>query len=180
MTGVQTCALPISSERKIAIRPCEKSSTHSIRWRSDAAGPLYAKALCCQHFGAALLRIMEWDPDLLYRVRGTWVRRHDGQIIVFNLENAVSVVSAPAEEAPSGKKRVELFPERWENGFGEEFYDHIAENEIFYMAGSGTWQARRPSVPAPGIAQYSAPTEEEFQTMMETLTREAAAGHAGA
>lgn len=120
---------------------------------------------------------MEWDPDLLYRVRGTWIRRSDGQTILFNLENAVSVLLAPAEDA--GKKRIELLPEQWEHGFGEEFYGHIVENEIFYMAKSAAWQSHRPSVPAPGMAQYGGSTEEELQAMMETLTREAAAGHAG-
>ena len=131
----------------------------------------------CRHFGAALFGIMEWDPDLLYRVRGTWIRRSDGQVILFNLENAVSVLLAPAEDA--GKKRIELLPEQWEHGFGEGFYGHIVENEIFYMAKSAAWQSHRPSVPAPGMAQYGGSTEEELQAMMETLTREAAAGHAG-
>ncbi len=167
------------SERKIAIRPCEENATHSIKWRSDAAKPLYAKALCCRHFCAALFRIMEWNPDFIYRVKGTWVRCNDGQIIMFNLEQAVSVLLTPADENTLKKKRVELFQEQWEDRFGEEFYEHIVENEIFYMAGSAAWQTRRPSIPAPGMAQYRAPTEEELQIMMETLTREAAAGHVG-
>ncbi|MCI9425996.1 MAG: recombinase family protein [Flavonifractor sp.] len=165
------------SERKIAIRPCGRDAAHSVKWRSDATKLLYPKALCCRHFGAALFHIMEWDPDLLYRVQGTWIRRGDGQIILFNLESAVSVLLAPTEEAR--KKRIELFPEQWEHGFGEEFYDHIVENEIFYMAKSAVWQANRPSVPAPGVAQYSVPTEENLQAMMETLTREVTASHAG-
>lgn len=59
------------SEWKIAIRPCGKDAAHSIKWRSSAAKPLYSEVRCCRHFGAALFRIMEWDPDLLYRVRGT-------------------------------------------------------------------------------------------------------------
>ncbi len=169
-----------SSERKIAIRPCEENAAHSIKWRSDAAKPLYAKALCCRHFGAALFRIMEWNPDFIYRVRGTWVRYNDGQIIMFNLEQAVSVLLTPADETSFKKRRVELFQEQWEDRFGAEFYDHIMENEIFYMAGGAAWQTRRPIIPAPGMAQYRAPTEEELQIMMETLTREAAAGHVGA
>lgn len=167
------------SERKIAIRPCEKTAAHSIQWRPDAAGPLYAKALCCRHFGAALFQMLEWNPDLIYKVRGTWIQCGDGQIIIFNLEQAVSVLSVPADGTSSKKRRVELFPEQWGDGFGEEFYDHMLENEIFYMAGSADWQTRRPSVPAPGMAQYGVPTEADLRARMETLTREAAASHAG-
>lgn len=83
---------------------------------------------------------------------------------------------APAEEA--GKKRIERLPDQWEHGFGEEFYDHIAENEIFYMVKSAGRQANGPSVPTPDMAQDGTLTEEELQAMMETLTREAAASHA--
>lgn len=136
------------SERKIAIRPCEKNATHSIKWRSDANKPLYAKALCCRHFGAALFRIMEWNPDLIYRVRGTWIRRGGSQIILLNLENAMSVLLTPADGFTSKKMRIELLPEQWESGFGEGFYGHIVENEIFYLARSPAWQAQRPSIPA--------------------------------
>ena len=116
---------------------------------------------------------------MIYRIRGTWIRRGDSQIILFNLENAVSVLLTPADGSASKKMRIELLPEQWESGFGEGFYGHIVENEIFYLARSPAWQAQRPSIPAPGMTQYSAPTEEEFQTVIETLTREAAAGHVG-
>ena len=116
---------------------------------------------------------------MVYKVQGTWIRCSGGQIIVFNLENAISVLITPEEASASKKRRIELLPEQWENSFGEEFYDHVVENEMFYIAESPAWQAQRPSVPAPGIAQYSAPTEEELHTMMETLVREAVAGYAG-
>ena len=100
-------------------------------------------------------------------------------MIIFNLESAVSVLLVSADAAASRRERIELLPEQWESGFGEEFYDHIVENEMFYTAGGPARQTRRPSVPAPGMAQYSVPTEEELLGMMEILEREAAAGHVG-
>jgi hypothetical protein len=84
---------------------------------------------------------MEWNPDLIYRVRGTWIQRGDGQIMIFDLENAISVLLTSADESASKKRQIELFPAQWEDGFGEEFYDHIAENDIFYMARGRAWQA---------------------------------------
>ncbi len=50
------------SERKIAIRPCEKTATHSIKWCSDVGKALYAKALCCRHFGVALFHNYGVEP----------------------------------------------------------------------------------------------------------------------
>ena len=168
------------SEQKIAIRPCEKNSMHSIRWHPDTTKALYAKTLCCQHFGAALFRIMNWNPDFIYRVRGTWLHHDDEQIIIYNLENAVSAVLLPqAKEAAQQKKRTELFPERWADTFGEEFYEHIMENNLFYIAKKSSWQARRSSIPAPGMEQYAVPTEKEIQMMIETLTGKAGSSNAG-
>lgn len=167
------------SERKIAIRPCEEEAAHSIKWRPDAAKPLYAKTLCCRHFCAALFSIMDWNPDFLYRVRGIWLRRGDERIIIYNLENAVSIVlPAGIERASRRKMRAELFPAQWEDGFGQEFYDHIMEGEIFSLKRDTPWQAFKPSVPAPGVEQYRTPTEKELRAMIETLTREAVGGNA--
>lgn len=63
------------TERKIAIRSCNESDVHSIRWRVDAEKPLFTKTISCQHFGNALFHIMDWNPDYLYRIRGTWAAR---------------------------------------------------------------------------------------------------------
>ena len=116
----------------------------------------------------------------MYRVRGTWLHHGDEQMIIYNLENAVSAVLLPqAEEIARRKKRTELFPEPWADTFGVEFYDHIMENSFFYIAKKSSWQARRSSIPAPGIEQYAVPTEEEIQTMIGTLTGKAGSSNAG-
>ncbi len=160
------------AERKIAIRPCRKQDTHSIRWRPDPERALYSKSLNCQHFGTALYKIMEWNPDYLYRVRGTWAKCGPDEIIVFNLVNATPAVPvANGEEGPS-RRRVSLCPDEWMDEFGEEFYEHTLENGFFYLTPDTEWNARAASVPAPGIAQTEAPTAEELQLSMELLMKE--------
>ncbi len=166
------------SQRKIAIRPCDKGAVHCIKWRPGGDMSLYAKVLRCQHFGAALFRMMEWDPNYLYKIRGTWVQRESKQIIVYNLENAASAVPLP----PTGNtrlRRAELYAEAWEYSFGDEFYDHIRENDIFYLGQSAAWQADRPSVPAPGIEQYERPTGRELQTLADKLKKKGCVENAG-
>ncbi len=160
------------AERKMAIRPCRERDTHSIKWRPVADKPLYIKTLNCQHFGNALYSIMEWNPDYMYKIRGTWAKRGAEQIIVFNLSNAVPAVflSNDDTETPA-KRRVELCPEEWTDDFGEEFYEHTLENDFYYIAPNSEWQAEAVSIPAPGIAQYDVPTAEELQFSMEILRR---------
>ena len=160
------------TERKIAIRPCSEYDTHYIRWRPDADKPIYSKTLNCQHFGNALYSIMEWNPDYMYRIRGTWAVRGNEQIIVFNLVNAVPAVTvSPDGGTGPSKRRVELCPDEWTDDFGDEFYEHVIENDFYYLAPNTEWQAQAESIPAPGIAQYDVPSAEEFQLSLDMLKR---------
>ncbi|MBQ7152856.1 MAG: recombinase family protein [Clostridia bacterium] len=160
------------AERKIAIRPCGERDTHSIRWRPDTTKPIYSKTLNCQHFGNALFSIMEWDPEYIYRVRGTWAKRGSEQIIVFNLVNAVpAVLITPEGEQTKASRRVEMCPAEWTDDFGDEFYEHILENGFYYLAPDSEWRTSAASVPAPGMEQFTVPSAAELQLTMEDLTR---------
>ncbi len=159
------------TERKIAIRPCLRNDAHSIKWRPDPDKPVYIKTLNCQHFGNALYSIMNWNPDFVYKIRGTWASRDSEQIIVFNLPNAVPAVLIPPTdgEERSEKRRVNMCPEEWDDDFGAEFYEHILENGLYYIAPNYEWHSQAKSVLAPGIEQYEAKTPESLQLSIESL-----------
>ena len=160
------------AERKMAIRPCEERATHSIRWRRDPEKPVYSKSLSCPHFGTALFGIMEWNPDYLYKIRGTWACRGNSQIIVFNLSNAVPAMVAQTENGDSvTKKRVELCPEDWTDDFGEEFYEHALENGFYYITPTAEWNAQAVSIPAPGMEQYIIPSADEMQLSLDDIKK---------
>lgn len=160
------------TERRIAIRPCGSNDAHSIRWRPDPEKPLYSKTLNCQHFGNALYSIMTWNPDYAYKIRGTWARRGKEQIIVFNLPNAVPIMTVPPENGEDTKaKRVTLCPEEWADDFGEEFYEHTLENGFYYIAPNTEWQSQAKSILAPGMEQFVSTTPEQLQMSIEELKR---------
>ena len=160
------------TERRIAIRPCGSNDAHSIRWRPDPEKPLYSKTLNCQHFGNALYSIMTWNPDYAYKIRGTWARRGKEQIIVFNLSNAVPIMTVPPENGEDAKaKKVTLCPEEWADDFGEEFYEHTLENGFYYIAPNTEWQSQAKSILAPGMEQFVSTTPEQLQMSIEELKR---------
>ncbi|MBE5851281.1 MAG: hypothetical protein E7298_14330, partial [Lachnospiraceae bacterium] len=167
------------AERRIAIRPCSSSDTHSIRWRPDPEKPLYSKALNCQHFGNALFSIMGWNPDYVYKIRGTWACRGNEQIIVFNLQNAAPavIVTSQDEAHSASKRRVDLLPEEWEESFGPEFYEHTLENGIYFIAPNLEWNSQAKSIMAPGIEQFTVPSEEQLQLSIDNLTRGLVGSH---
>lgn len=161
------------SERRIAIRPCKKGDAHSIRWRPDPEKPVYSKTLNCQHFGNALYSIMNWNPDYVYKIRGTWASRGLEQIIVFNLPNAVPATLLPSEdgEASKAKRRVEFCPAEWDGEFGDGFYEHALDNGFYYIAPHAEWNSQARSILAPGMEPFSSVSPEQLQMSIENIMR---------
>lgn len=168
------------SERKIAIRPCKENAPHSIRWRPDPGKPVIQKTISCQHFGNALFQIMEWNPDYLYRIRGTWVARGSEQIIVFNLSNAVpaAFLEAETDDGDAAKKRrVDLCPEEWNDNFGEEFYEYSLQNSFYFLAPRTDWKAQADSIAVPGQDQVTILTDAELEESMINLRKRVGSRH---
>lgn len=159
------------AERKLAIRPCQKTDAHSIRWRPDPEKPIYSKTLNCQHFGIALYSIMKWNPDYVYKIRGTWAARLGEQIIVFNLPNAVPAMMQESENGGESKvkKWIPLYPEEWEDDFGEEFYEHALDNGFYYITPNTQWHSQSKGILAPGIKQYTTTSPEQLQVTIDDL-----------
>ena len=160
------------TERKMAIRPCSKNDTHSIKWHPDLTKPLIPKTISCPHFSNALYQIMDWNPDFAYRVRGTWAKRGVDEIIVFPLQNAepaayMEVVNPETEKVR--KRRTTLTPEEWNDSFGEEFYDYALENSFYYLAPRNDWNAQAKSIVAPGVKQVAVLSQEELQASIKQL-----------
>ena len=115
---------------------------------------------------------MEWDPEYIYKVRGTWAKRRSEEIIIFNLVNAVpAVLITPDGEETAARRRVEMCPSEWTDDFGEEFYEHVLDNDFYYLSPDSEWRTSVASIPAPGIEQFIPPTEADLQQSMEILTR---------
>ena len=56
------------------------------------------------------------------------------------------------EEPGTGRRRrAELCPEEWGDGFGEEFYAHAMENDFYYLTNSYNWNASAASRTVPGL-----------------------------
>ena len=161
------------TERKLAIRPCGPKDTHHIKWRVDPEKPFIPKTISCPHFGNALYQIMNWNPDYIYHIRGSWAARARDEIIVFSLSNAVpsAYLETVSEEEieESRKRRVELCPKEWSETFGEEFYAYALDNSFYFLAPKTDWKADTKPIVAPGIRQHSVLTENELDLHIEQL-----------
>lgn len=124
------------TERKMAIRPCERDDAFSISWRRQKTGqPILTKALSCPFFIKALMQIMDWNPEFNYRISGTWIEQGTDRIMIFNLTKAMPIAEVANEEERESirKRRMAICPEEWEESFGDEFYEFSMDNELYYL-----------------------------------------------
>ena len=127
------------NERKMAIRPCGQNDVFSIYWNTKKVS--LNKTIFCPYFGKALFRIMEWDPEFHYRVFGTWIKKDDDCIMIFNLTESVPFISYK-ENSSNKKRETAVCPEGWGDTFGEEFYHFSLENNLYYSREKAGWNSR--------------------------------------
>ena len=127
------------TERKMAIRPCGQNDVFSIYWNTKKVS--LNKTIFCPYFGKALFRIMEWDPEFHYRVFGTWIKKDDDCIMIFNLTESVPFISYK-ENSSNKKRETAVCPEGWGDTFGEEFYHFSLENNLYYSREKAGWNSR--------------------------------------
>lgn len=122
---------------------------------------------------------MEWNPDFLYRIRGTWAINGSEQIIVFNLSNAVPTVclaSKSDETEPIVKHRVDLCPDEWNDSFGDDFYDYSLQNSFYFLDKQTNWKSQMSSVAVPG-QQLTILSDMELENSMMDLRKKVGSRH---
>ena len=157
------------TERRMAIRPCKKHDAHAISWHPDTTKTLLSKSISCPHFASALYQIMEWNPDFAYRIRGTWASRGMDRIIVFSLQNAEPAAYLEDADEAKRRRRTVLYPDEWQDSFGDEFYDYALENSFYFLAPRKDWNAQAASIPVPGMEQLSVLTDDQLLERIDTL-----------
>lgn len=164
------------TERKIAIRPCDKKDTYNIPWRKNIVSPISCKSLSCQYFASALFQIMDWNPEYSYRIMGNLIKRGADEIIIFNLENAMPVVIIDDinKNNKQVKKKVSMCPEEWDNSFGEEFYAYCI-GSLYYLPTGTDWRASVKCKDVDGQQPFEIMSEGEIISGFETLRLKGAA-----
>ena len=159
------------TERKMAIRPCQRTDVYSIRWCKIDGKPLAMKTINCPHFIRALMQIMEWNPEYSYRIMGTWIEKGNDRLMTFNLSNALPMMQVQGDEASSRKKNIAVCPEEWESSFGEEFYEFSLQNGFYYTASNVPINSGAQSVVASGPEQLSLPSADDVRTSYELIKK---------
>lgn len=156
------------SDRRIAIRPCSRHDIHSIRWRTGNETNIIGKVINAPYFSEALYKIMNWNPDYHYIIRGTFMKQGNERIIMFDISSAISATYVDCEE--NGKrKRVLLCPDEWNGTFGEEFYNFIVQNDFYYIKANIMWNSQSMASPVVNGTELDIPTIKNMDEEVEKL-----------
>ena len=123
-------------ERKLAIRPADKSNRNGIIISQASEGTYHPKEIAASAFFGTLYELMGWNPDYKYRIIGTFYETEAEMAYVFDAANTESFFKSyvfPVHQiAPDGNssvkpmtpsgKRIRAIPKEWVEEFGELFY----------------------------------------------------------
>ena len=117
---------------------------------------------------------MEWNPDYQYIARGTYLEQGTEKIIIFDVSSAISAAYVQCEE-DGKRRRVLLCPDDWNGTFGEDFYDFIIQNDIYYIRKNTLWFSQSEANSVPNGIEVDIPSRSSLETAIESL-RERRAG----
>lgn len=119
-------------EKKLAVKPCTEDTKDSFRWATIGKnGKLKPKIISCKPFFDRVMKLMEWDPNMRYRISGKLIRTKAESIFVFDLKDRESFQ----------RRGKAMYPDEWNEGFGVSAEEHdndalvsFCENDsVFYL-----------------------------------------------
>lgn len=143
-------------ERKLAIRPSDKSNRSSVIISKLSNKRYTPREVPAAAFYDTIFSIFEWNKDYKYRIIGS-LYEQDGELAyIFDAADSEAFVQSfmlPAPEAsgedtsdllpvtPSGK-RIRAIPEEWTNTFGTDFYEHELSLAALESQSEQDWKLR--------------------------------------
>jgi hypothetical protein len=81
-----------------------------------------------------------WKTGARYKVLGTFHQSRDEKFLLFDMSEAIRIIVEEPAHYPMDEdsvrrrvKRIRLFPESWEDSFGEQYYATQARNNMLRM-----------------------------------------------
>lgn len=112
------------ASHKLALRPCQESDIHSMRWCSVSKDKRKPRCVTGRVFFLMLCDMMGWNPHYRFKILGKLVKANGEYLILFDLD----AVETYEREMKPGQKtktsRTPVLPIEWKGQFGVPFKDH--------------------------------------------------------
>ena len=166
----------------IAIRPCEKDNPNAIRWARLKNEKWVVSPTSCRGLYGALVDIMSWTDDSVYKLYGQFVGQGEEKILLFSLEEPdivktqMQVVIPEKSDDELSKEtnqnseeiiiteKVRVFPAKWSGNFGMPVKCIGAVNTLKRVRYSKDWDVLRP---AKEVAELNTISAEQLGEMLD-------------
>ena len=174
-----------SVNNRIAIRPCDKDNPNAIRWAKLKNEKWVAYPLACKGLFGALVDIVNWSDDSVYKLYGQFIEDGMQKMLLFSLDEPdiiktqeqVVVPDKPDEDPDCEKEKtdnsaedeivvvekVRVFPSIWDGSFGMSVYNNASGTVLKRVHYSGDWDVLRPAKEIEGMNFI---TNEQLQDLM--------------
>ena len=174
-----------SVNNRIAIRPCDKDNPNAIRWAKLKNEKWVAYPLACKGLFGALVDIVNWSDDSVYKLYGQFIEDGMQKMLLFSLDEPdiiktqeqVVVPDKPDEDPDCEKEKtdnsaedeivvvekVRVFPSIWDGSFGMSVHNNASGTVLKRVHYSGDWDVLRPAKEIEGMNFI---TNEQLQDLM--------------
>lgn len=150
----------------IAIRPCDKDNPNAIRWAKLKNDKLVAYPLACKGLFGALVDIVSWTDDSVYKMYGQFIEEGEQKMLLFSLDEPdviktqeqIVVPEKPEESEEKNdktdtdsveelvvKEKIHIFPPIWSGAFGVSINSIESGALLCRTHYSGDWDVLRPA-----------------------------------
>jgi hypothetical protein len=122
-------------EKLLVVHAVKKDEKHALKWAKDEHSGKAKKVIYGVSFLPTLFNIFGWNPDCKYRGTGTYVKKDDGAVLLFDMKETEMIIpkgvpiqvnddipNEAEEKDISEHSSVIAYPEAWITSFGSSFY----------------------------------------------------------
>lgn len=150
----------------IAIRPCDSDNPNAIRWARLKNEKWVVSPLACKGLFGALVDIVNWSDDSVYKLYGQLIEDGKHKILLFSLDEPdiiknqeqVIVPESPdnsendTEQFGAGTgdeivviEKIHMFPQTWSGSFGVSVNSIAPDTLLKRTHYAGDWDVLRPA-----------------------------------
>lgn len=118
--------------QRVIIEPCKPYDRDSLKFANIKGEKNNPRKCMARIFCAMIYDMMGWNHTAKYRIMAIFQQWGDKEIIVFNLDESLQVISSVVESDDGTKKRNTIInmPEDWKGRFGHSLDELEAKNRI--------------------------------------------------
>ena len=120
-----------TTERKLAIRPCEEGARDAVRWCVVKGEKRKSREITCRPFTEKLYQLMGWEEIYRYKLQGMRITYQGEHLYLFDLSSKEAFLPQTRDpETGKVRRSAAILDTEWLDSFGMGVEEHTASTKI--------------------------------------------------